>query len=225
MKITMNLPKTILDIVKVVHDKLEIAPEKDKVITISLWDFRDENGDTIPKMDLKNGLRKLAEDEKLFQLKDIQCLDKLGRFSGEKIKIEVDREAFLKIGKSAKEDIKKKIKHIALAPKSYSLIINHQDYVPFRSKRHKQDLEAETKQFKILYHLWEFRKEIKNGKVNQKIDSDFASLSNIVRGAECTEEAARQHIKRLRQRFKKEKLPIDIEPSGTGLYQLVIELE
>jgi len=97
--------------------------------------------------------------------------------------------------------------------------------VPFRSKRHKQDLEAETKQFKILYHLWEFRKEIKNGKVSQKIDSDFASLSNIARGAECTEEASRQHIKRLRQRFKKEKLPIDIEPSGTGLYQLVIELE
>jgi len=95
----MSLPKTILDIVKVIHDKLEIAPEKDKVITISLWDFRDENGDTIPKMDLKNGLRKLAEDGKLFQLKDIQCLDKLGRTSGEKIEIEIDRERFEKFYK------------------------------------------------------------------------------------------------------------------------------
>jgi len=99
MKITMSQPKTILDIIKVIHDKLEISPEKDEVIAISLWDFRDENGDTIPKMDLKNGLRKLAEDEKLFQLKDIQCLDKLGRFSGEEIKIEVNRERFEKFYK------------------------------------------------------------------------------------------------------------------------------
>ena len=95
----MSLPKIILDIIKVIHDKLEIAPEKDKIIAISLWDFKDENGDTIPKMDLKNGLRKLAEDEKLFQLKDIQCLDKSGRFSGEEIKIEVDRERFEKFYK------------------------------------------------------------------------------------------------------------------------------
>ncbi len=84
----MNPSKIILNIVKVIHEKLEIAPEKDKVIAISLWDFIDENGNTIPKMDLKKGLRKLAEDEKLFQLKDIQCLDRLGRFAGETIELE-----------------------------------------------------------------------------------------------------------------------------------------
>lgn len=95
----MSLPKTISDIIRAIHAKLEIAPEKYKTITISLWDFRDENGDTIPKDDMKNGLRKLAEDEKLFQLKDIQCLDKLGRFSGEEIKIEIDRERFEKFYK------------------------------------------------------------------------------------------------------------------------------
>jgi len=95
----MSLPKTILDIIKVIHDKLEIAPEKDRIIVISLWDFKNENGDTIPKMDLKNGLRKLAEDKNLFQLKDIQCLDKLGRFSGEEIKIEINRERFEKFYK------------------------------------------------------------------------------------------------------------------------------
>lgn len=38
----MSLPKTILDIIKVVHEKLEITPEKDKIIAISLWNFRDE---------------------------------------------------------------------------------------------------------------------------------------------------------------------------------------
>ena len=95
----MNLPKIILDIIKVIHDKLEIIPEKDKIIAISLWDFRDENWDTIPKMDLKNGLRKLAEDEKIFQLRDIWCLDKLGRTSGEKIELEINRERFEKFYK------------------------------------------------------------------------------------------------------------------------------
>ncbi len=99
MKITMIPPQTILDIIKVVHDKLEIAPEKDKIIAISLWDFKDENGDTIPKMDLKNGLRKLAEDEKLFRLRDAWCLDKLGRTSGEKIELEINRERFKKFYK------------------------------------------------------------------------------------------------------------------------------
>lgn len=88
----MSLPKIILDIVKIIHEKLEITPTEDKIITISLWDFKDENEDTIPKLDLKNGLRKLAEDEKLFRLKDIRCLDKLGRFSGEKIELEINRE-------------------------------------------------------------------------------------------------------------------------------------
>ena len=99
MKITMSIPDIILNIVKIINEKLEIAPKKDKGIAISLWDFRDENGDTIPKMDLKNGLRKLAEDEKLFQLKNTQCLDRLGRFAGEKIELEINREQFKKFYK------------------------------------------------------------------------------------------------------------------------------
>ena len=103
----MSLPKTILNIIKVVHDKLEIAPEKDEIIAISLWDFRDENWDTIPKMDLKNGLRKLAEDEKIFQLRDIWCLDKLGRTSGEKIELEINRERFKTFYKKHLQEQKK----------------------------------------------------------------------------------------------------------------------
>lgn len=95
----MNLPETILDIIRVIQDKLEIAPERDKTLVISLWDFQDRNGDAIPKDDLKNGLRKLAEDEKLFQLKDIQCLDRQGRFAGEKIELEINRERFKKFYK------------------------------------------------------------------------------------------------------------------------------
>lgn len=36
MKITMSQPKTILDIIKAIHDKLEIAPGKDKAKTEAL---------------------------------------------------------------------------------------------------------------------------------------------------------------------------------------------
>jgi len=63
MKITMTLPKTILNIVKVIQKRLEISPSKDKIFPFSAWDFRDENGDPIPKPVLKSGLRQLAEDE------------------------------------------------------------------------------------------------------------------------------------------------------------------
>ena len=165
MKITMSQPKTILNIVRVINEKLKVSSKEDKIISLFPWDFRNEDGDKIQKMNLKEGLRKLAKDQKLLRLVDIKCLDRVGWFSGERIKFEVrDREALLKMEKSAEKSIKKKIKHIALDPKSYSLIINHQDYVSFKSKRHKQDLEAETKQFKVLYHLWEFRKEMKTGK-------------------------------------------------------------
>lgn len=95
----MSPPKTITDIIRVIHDKLEIAPKGDEIFAISLWNFRDENGNTIPKDDMKSGLRKLAEDEKLFQLENIQCLDSLGRFAGEEIKIKIDRELFEKFYK------------------------------------------------------------------------------------------------------------------------------
>ncbi|MFA5386305.1 MAG: hypothetical protein WC297_01365 [Candidatus Paceibacterota bacterium] len=108
----MSLPKTISDIIRAIHAKLEIAPEKDRIIAISLWDFQDQSGDTIPKGDMKSGLKKLAEDEKLFQLKDIRCLDKLGRFSGEEIKIEIDRERFVKFYKKHLQEQKAPIGNI-----------------------------------------------------------------------------------------------------------------
>lgn len=92
----MSQPKTILNIIKVIHDKLEITPRQDKILSISLWDFIDENRDTIPKMDLKSGLRKLTEDGGIFQLKDIRCLDRPGRFAGEKIELEINRKQFKK---------------------------------------------------------------------------------------------------------------------------------
>ena len=38
MKITMSQPKIILNIIKVIHEKLEIVSEKDKLISIAIWD-------------------------------------------------------------------------------------------------------------------------------------------------------------------------------------------
>ena len=102
----MSLPKIILDIIKVINNKLEIAPGKDKIIPFSAWNFRDEKGDLIPKLDLKSGLRKLAEDEKIFQLRNIQCLDRQGRFDDDNFELEIDRERFEKFYKKHFQEIK-----------------------------------------------------------------------------------------------------------------------
>jgi len=201
----------------------------------------------IPEMPLTLPLRRLMAQSKLHKDELIKVLNNLkdnevitamdiselqkpkGVGFDAKLPIDVNKEKLIQYKNNLSKGIiirkKEKIKHIAIDEKSYSLIINGQDYVSFRSKRNKKDLEAETKQFRVLFHLWEFRKEIKNGRINQKLPSDFVSLSNVATGASCTEEAARQHIKRLKTRFKKEGLPIDIKASGTGLYQLVVELE
>ena len=99
MKITMNQPKIILDIIRTIQKRLEISPENDNVIFFAPDEFRTKDDDIIRKRDLKNALRKLAEDEKIIKLKDIQCLDRLGRRSGEKIEIEINREGFQKFCK------------------------------------------------------------------------------------------------------------------------------
>ena len=95
----MNQPKIILDIIRTIQRRLEISPENDKVFFFAPDEFRTEDDDIIRKRDLKNALRKLAEDEKIIKLKDIRCLDRLGWRSGEKIELEIDREAFSKISK------------------------------------------------------------------------------------------------------------------------------
>jgi len=85
----MTLPKTILNIVKVIQKRLEVSPNKDKIFPFSAWDFRDENGDLIPKPVLKSGLRQLAEDERLLRLRNIRCLDRRGRFNNDDLELEV----------------------------------------------------------------------------------------------------------------------------------------
>jgi len=88
----MSLPKTILDILKVIHEKIEITSENNELISIAIWDFSDSG--KISKTDIRNGLRKLAEDEKLFDLEDAVSLYLQEWIPGEEIKIRVNRERF-----------------------------------------------------------------------------------------------------------------------------------
>jgi len=96
MTMTMALPKPLQLVVNIIQKKIEISPESDEVLAISLWDFRDKNGDLIPKGDLKQILR-LLQERKFLQMIDMSCLGKPGRFSGEEIKIKIDREKILTI--------------------------------------------------------------------------------------------------------------------------------
>ena len=96
MTMTMALPEPLRLVVDIIQKKIEISPESDEVLAISLWDFRDKNGDLIPKGDLKQILR-LLQERKFLQMIDMSCLGKPGRFSGEEIKIKIDRGKILTI--------------------------------------------------------------------------------------------------------------------------------
>lgn len=144
------------------------------------------------------------------------------------------------------------IKKIVLSEKLFSLIVNNDIYISFKSKKlkkknlfrpigldseleeiEKERYERETKQFKILAALWDKRREIKNGKnVNRGIDLDAESLgqksvpaplSALAPIARCSEEGAKQHIKRLNELFRRKNLRIEISATGTGLFQLTIQ--
>jgi hypothetical protein len=93
---TMALPEPLRLVVDIIQKRVEISPESDEVIAITLWDFRDKNGDLIPKDDLQQILR-LLEEKRFLQIIDIACLSKLGRFTGEEIKIKIDREKLLTV--------------------------------------------------------------------------------------------------------------------------------
>lgn len=92
----MALPEPLRLVVNIIQKRVEISPELDEAITITLWDFRDKNGDLIPKDDLQQILR-LLEEKKFLQIIDISCLSKRGRFAGEEIKIKIDREKLLTV--------------------------------------------------------------------------------------------------------------------------------
>jgi hypothetical protein len=92
----------------------------------------------------------------------------------------------------------------------------------FKSRKKEEDSgDEDTKQFKILFYLWDFRWEMRDGKVKQK--GDFASLKNLTKNSGCkTEKATYQHIKRLNAVFKKNGLAIKITGEN-GNFRIVME--
>lgn len=130
------------------------------------------------------------------------------------------------------------IRDIRMDEDNYLLEINGGErFVPFRSKKMMKKLKLEdgltreeevhlkrealkTKQWKVLYHLWDFRWEMKNNKVLRK--GNIFTLVNLRRMTECkTTGAVKQHIKRLNTRFKKDGLSIEIVGENER-YRLVI---
>lgn len=119
--------------------------------------------------------------------------------------------------------IKINIKDIQLYEDSYTIDVNKgEENISFRSKRGKENLEKETKQFKILVILWEYRQERNDNKILRK--GLPTTLDNLVRGSGCpTEESVTQHIKRLNSRFQKEGLLIKIKNIGANKFVLEVQ--
>ena len=91
----------------------------------------------------------------------------------------------------------------------------------FKSKKEGFGLDKETKLFKIVCHFWEFRQEI-NKKGSLKREGKWITLDNLAVQTNSNTTAVYQSIKRLRVKFNKNKLPIEIESNKAGKYRLKI---
>jgi len=89
----MSMPSVIQDVITVINQKLELSPKSDRTLSISLWDFQDNKGDTIPKDDLHKALRKLEED-KVIKLLFTDHFSRSWRKAEDKVGLEIDRNKF-----------------------------------------------------------------------------------------------------------------------------------
>ncbi len=95
-----------------------------------------------------------------------------------------------------------------------------EEYLTPEEEDHLKREIKKTKQWKVLFHLWDFRWEMKDDKVLRR--GDVFSLANLRRMTECeTTGAVKQHIKRLNNRFKNDGLSIEIIGENEK-YRLVI---
>lgn len=113
------------------------------------------------------------------------------------------------------------IKDARLDEQNYFLEINNgEKLISFKSKKKGSGLEKETKRFKTLYHLWDFRWELKGSRVLKK--GNLISLDNLMKGGGIKSTgAAYSHIKGLNNRFKNEGVAIEIEGENEK-YRLII---
>ncbi len=136
-----------------------------------------------------------------------------------------DQEAKIVQERDPSEAVENKkviVKSIQLNEGNCMLEINDgTDNISFRSKKGRKGLEKETKLFKILFHLWDFRRTLgKNNSVLLK--GDWVSLSNLATQTGSNETATGTNIQRLRKKFESKNLPIEIEPNNAGKYRLTI---
>lgn len=126
------------------------------------------------------------------------------------------------VGKDAKKI--KKTKTIRLDKRNYLLNINKgQEIILFTSDKDNDGTEKETKQFKILVHLWEFRRELKKGKLVQEGDFEPIKAVKISSGSK-SDSATRRTISRLNEIFEKKRVPIKIEIKRERS-RLIVELD
>ena len=113
------------------------------------------------------------------------------------------------------------IKNTRLDGQNYFLEINNgEKIISFKSKKDGEGFGKETKLFKILFHLWDFRWELKDGSVLKK--GNFISLDNLTVGSGGgSSTATYKQIQRLNDRFKNEGVAIEIKGEN-GKYRLII---
>jgi len=115
-----------------------------------------------------------------------------------------------------------RIKQIAIIENKYIIEINNgTDDLSFRSKKQGEGLDKETKLFKIIFHLWDFRQEFnKKGSIKRK--GAWITLDNLAIQTNSNTGAVYQNIRRLREKFNENKLPLEIESNKAGKYRLKI---
>ena len=169
MIMTTVLPEPLGLVMEIIQEKIEISPESDRVLTLSLWDFRNKNGDLIPKDDLKKVFR-LLKEKKLLQIIDISCLDKLGRFRGEVVKVEVNRE------KSQILDDKTRSKEEIVIWRDLKINLS-QGTMQYKNKK-PIEISPTQDEIKYLVLLMESDHIVKYGEIADKLDLNCRASSN-----------------------------------------------
>lgn len=88
----MSVPKTILDIAKVIKTEIDLSPKQDNRIVIPLDNFRDEAGVFIGKSTIEKVLRRLLEQQSLKTINLSDLHNHIMPLQSDKVEVEVDRE-------------------------------------------------------------------------------------------------------------------------------------
>ena len=88
----MSVPKAVLDIAKVIKAEIDLSPERDSYVVISLDNFRDEAGVFVGKSILDKVLRRLQELQILKSTNLSDLYNHILPLQSDKVEVEVDRK-------------------------------------------------------------------------------------------------------------------------------------